>query len=217
VPLVPIHPADASPDPRGGKGPAEPRGRKGPAYKEEPQVRNLPAYKELDNKKGSDVPVSPSAVEGVAGSPGEAARAIEPPTPGSSMLTSLRCLTIGARDGSCYACSPTRFWRSYVSASAVASSTRLRWLNSGCATDISCRIVDANNYGQAEAVPNVPCCPTRCRNRSMLDRTASYDSLASPMASGRPATTHTASISSRTACLSQSIFSSGSAQHSEIT
>lgn len=81
VPLARIHPADASPGPRGGKGPAEPRGRKGPAYKEEPQVRNGPAYKELDNKKGRAVPVSPSAVESVAGSPGEARsrqRALDP-------------------------------------------------------------------------------------------------------------------------------------------
>jgi len=81
VPLAPIHPADEAPGPRGGKGPAEPRGRKGPAYKEEPQVRKGPAYKELDNKKGGDVPLSPSAVESVAGSPGEARsrhRALDP-------------------------------------------------------------------------------------------------------------------------------------------
>jgi len=63
VSLAPTGPADTSPGPRGGKGPAEPRGLKGPAYKEDPQVPNGPAYKELDNKKGKDVPVSPSAVE----------------------------------------------------------------------------------------------------------------------------------------------------------
>ena len=71
VPLAPIHPVDTSPGPRGGKGPAEPRGRKGLAYKEYPQVPNGPAYKELDNKKGTDVPIGPSVVEGVVGSPGE--------------------------------------------------------------------------------------------------------------------------------------------------
>jgi hypothetical protein len=71
VPLAPILTVDTSPGPRGGKGPAEPRGRKGPAYKEYPQVPNGPAYKELDNKKGTDVPISPSVVEGVVGSPGE--------------------------------------------------------------------------------------------------------------------------------------------------
>jgi len=70
VPLAPIHPPDASPDPRGGKGPAEPQGRKGPAYKEEPQVRNGPAYKELDNKNGANWPIGSSVVEGVAGSRG---------------------------------------------------------------------------------------------------------------------------------------------------
>lgn len=71
VPLVPTRPADTSPGPRGGKGPTEPRGRKGPAYKEYPQVPNGPAYKELDNKKGTDVPTSPSVVEGVVSSPEE--------------------------------------------------------------------------------------------------------------------------------------------------
>jgi hypothetical protein len=71
VPLAPIHPVDTSPGPRGGKGPAEPRGRKGPAYKDSPQVPNGPAYKELNNKKGTDAPIGPSAVEGVVGSPGE--------------------------------------------------------------------------------------------------------------------------------------------------
>jgi hypothetical protein len=71
VPLAPIHPADAPPDPRGGKGPAEPRVRKGPAYKDSPQVPNGPAYKELNNKKGTDVPINPTAVEGAVGSPGE--------------------------------------------------------------------------------------------------------------------------------------------------
>ena len=71
VPVAPIRPVDAWPGPRGRKGPAEPRGRKGPAYKEYPQVPNGPAYKELDNKKGTDVPTGPSVVEGVVGSPGE--------------------------------------------------------------------------------------------------------------------------------------------------
>ena len=71
VPLAPIHPADTSPGPWGGKGPAEPRGRKGPAYKEDPQVRNGPAYKELDNKNGANGPIGSSVVEGVAGSPAE--------------------------------------------------------------------------------------------------------------------------------------------------
>jgi len=71
VPLAPIQPADASPDPRGGKGPAEPRGRKGPAYKEEPQVRNGPAYKELDNKNGGGIPIGSSVVDGAVGSLGE--------------------------------------------------------------------------------------------------------------------------------------------------
>jgi hypothetical protein len=71
VPLAPLQPADTSPGPRGGKGPAEPRGRKGPAYKEDPQVPNGPAYKELDNKNGASVPIGPSAVERVVGSPGE--------------------------------------------------------------------------------------------------------------------------------------------------
>jgi hypothetical protein len=135
VPLAPIRPMDTSPGPRGGKGPAEPRGRKGPAYKEYPQVPNGPAYKELDNKKGTDVPISPSVVEGVVARRERNARTAEPSTPRASMLTSLRCLTIGARDGSCYVCSPTRFWRSCASASAVVSSMRLRWLNSGCATN----------------------------------------------------------------------------------
>ena len=62
VPLAPIRPVDTSPGPRGGKG---------SAYKEYPQVPNGPAYKELDNKKGTDVPISPSVVEGVVSSPGE--------------------------------------------------------------------------------------------------------------------------------------------------
>ena len=141
VPLAPIHPADEAPGPRGGKGPAEPRGRKGPAYKEEPQVRNGPAYKELDNKKRSER--SEWFLRGLrrgrlAGTGG--ARTKEPSTRRASMPTSLPCLTIGARDGSCSVCSPTRFWRGCASASAVASSTRLRWSNSGCATDTSCRI-----------------------------------------------------------------------------
>jgi hypothetical protein len=67
----PIRPADTSRGPRGGKGPAEPRGRKGPAYKEYPQVPNGPAYKELDNKKGKNGPIGPTAVEGMVGPPGE--------------------------------------------------------------------------------------------------------------------------------------------------
>jgi len=71
VPLAPIRPADTSPGPRGRKRPAEPRGRKGPAYKDTPQVPNGPAYKELDNKKGTDVPAGPSVVEGVVDSPGQ--------------------------------------------------------------------------------------------------------------------------------------------------
>jgi hypothetical protein len=71
VPVALIRPVDTSPGPRGGKGPAEPRGRKGPAYKEGPQVPFGPAYKEIDNKKGTDVPIGPSAVEGLVGSPGE--------------------------------------------------------------------------------------------------------------------------------------------------
>ncbi len=71
VPLGLIDPVEAPPGPQGGKGPAEPRGRKGPAYKEYPQVPNGPAYKELDNKKGTDVPISPSVVEGAVDLPGE--------------------------------------------------------------------------------------------------------------------------------------------------
>jgi hypothetical protein len=67
----------------------------------------------------------------------------EASTPRASMPTSLRCLTIGARDGSCYVCSPTRVWRSRASASAVASSTCLRWLNSGCASNTCLWIVGA--------------------------------------------------------------------------
>jgi hypothetical protein len=47
VPMAPIRPVDASPGPRG---------RKCPGYKDSPQVRNGPAYKELDNKKGTDIP-----------------------------------------------------------------------------------------------------------------------------------------------------------------
>jgi hypothetical protein len=81
VPLAPTLPADTSPSPRGGKGPAEPRGRKGPAYKEYPQVPKGPAYKELDNKKETDRPIGRYAVEGVIGSPGEQRsrhRAIDP-------------------------------------------------------------------------------------------------------------------------------------------
>jgi hypothetical protein len=71
VSLAPTGPADTSPGPRGGKGPAEPRGRKGPAYKEDPQVPNGPAYKELDNKNGANGPIGFSVVEGVVGSPRE--------------------------------------------------------------------------------------------------------------------------------------------------
>ena len=71
VPVAPIRPVSTSPEPRGRKGPAEPRGRKGPAYKEYPQVPNGPAYKELDNKIGKDIPSGTSVVEGVVGSPGE--------------------------------------------------------------------------------------------------------------------------------------------------
>jgi hypothetical protein len=71
VPLGLIDPVDTPPSPQGGKGPAEPRGRKGPAYEEYPQVPNGPAYKELDNKKGTDVPIGPSVVEGAVDSPGE--------------------------------------------------------------------------------------------------------------------------------------------------
>ena len=81
VPLAPTRPADTSPGPRGGKGPAEPRGRKGPAYKEEPQVRNGPAYKELDTKNGADVPIGPSAVEHLVGSPAEACSHHRTPDP----------------------------------------------------------------------------------------------------------------------------------------
>jgi hypothetical protein len=71
VPTAPSQPVDASPGPRGRKGPAEPKGRKGPVYKNSPQVPNRPAYKELDNKKGTNVPTDPSVVEGVAASPAE--------------------------------------------------------------------------------------------------------------------------------------------------
>jgi hypothetical protein len=71
VPLAPIHPMDTSPGPRGRKGPAEPRGRKGPAYKEDPQVPNGPAYKELDNKNRGSPPIGPSAAQGIVGLPGE--------------------------------------------------------------------------------------------------------------------------------------------------
>jgi hypothetical protein len=71
MPVAPIRPVDSSPGSRGGKEPADPRGRKGPVYKEDPQVLNGPAYKEIDNKKGTDVPIGPSAVEGLVGSPGE--------------------------------------------------------------------------------------------------------------------------------------------------
>jgi hypothetical protein len=71
VPVAPIRPVDTSSGPRGRTGPSEPRGRKGPPYKEYPQVPNGPAYKELDNKKGRNVPTGSSVVEGVVGSPGE--------------------------------------------------------------------------------------------------------------------------------------------------
>jgi hypothetical protein len=71
VPLGLIDAVDTSHEPQGGKGPAEPRGRKGPAYKECPQVPNGPAYKELDNKRGTDVPIGPSAIEGAVGWSGE--------------------------------------------------------------------------------------------------------------------------------------------------
>ncbi len=103
VPLAPIHPVDKSAGPRGGKGPAEPRGRKGPAYKEYPQVSNGPAYKELDNKKGTDEPIGASIpwLNPLSVRRGRNARTIEASTPRASMLTSLRCLRIGARDGSC--------------------------------------------------------------------------------------------------------------------
>jgi hypothetical protein len=71
VPLAPIRLPETSPGPRGGKGPAEPRGRKGPANKEDPQVPNGPAYKELDNKNGENGPIGLSVVEGVVGSPAQ--------------------------------------------------------------------------------------------------------------------------------------------------
>ena len=98
VPVAPIRSVDMSLGPRGGKGPAEPRGRKGPAYKEGPQVPNGPAYKEIDNKKGTDVPIGPSAVEGLVGSPGEEPSTTEASTPRASMPTSLRCLRGLVRD-----------------------------------------------------------------------------------------------------------------------
>lgn len=71
VPLALIDAVDTSHEPQGGKGPAEPRGREGPAYKEHPQVPNGPAYKELDNKKGTDAPIGIPVVGGVVGLPGE--------------------------------------------------------------------------------------------------------------------------------------------------
>ena len=71
VPLALIDAADTSHEPQGGKGPAEPRGRKGSAHKEHPQVPNGPAYKELDNKKGTDAPSGTSVLEGEVGLPGE--------------------------------------------------------------------------------------------------------------------------------------------------
>jgi hypothetical protein len=108
VTVEPLPPMVASPGPRGRKGPAEPRGRKGPTYKEYPQVPNGPAYKEQDNKKEMTSRLA-FWLKAWSTRRERNARATEPSTSHASTSTSLLCLTIGAKDGSCWVYFPTTF------------------------------------------------------------------------------------------------------------
>jgi hypothetical protein len=95
-------------------------------------------------------------VEGVVGSPGEKRshhRALLPERCDADIVALFEDRSEGWER---YVCSPTRFWRSCASASADTNSTRLRWLNSGCATNTFYRIVGAND-GRSDPAPSLQC------------------------------------------------------------